>query len=532
MTNMLPASKIKRALGGLPLAAELDWALRGHRAPMDGFKLEELKPALPGWVLQAENSPLSKQAGRKVLIFATLHYWISHATLLSLALAGQGHQVSLAHLPFATWKKPVSKFDLRRREAYARSVFKPAEKLIKIRSLLSSGDFVVLPSSLAEKVEQISLMDAQYTLQVEEVEQKSELFQLRLERNQAAAASALDWLQRERPDVVILPNGLILEFGAVFHTARHMGIPVVSYEFGEQRDRIWLSHNSPVMLQETDALWAAKKDEPFTQTQREQVQELFATRQEAGLFRNFYRRWQDIPAEGEAGLRAKLQLDQRPIVLLAANVIGDSLTLGRAAFTGDMSSWLRRTLAYFAKRPDLQFVLRVHPGERNLEGPSVADLVHRELPELPRHMRVVAAGDQVNTYDLIAVADLGLVYTTTVGLEMAMSGLPVIVAGRTHYRGKGFTLDPVSWEDYFAKLEICLADLQSAHPKPELVDQAWHYAYRFFFDYPQPFPWHLLHFWKDLESTPLENIFTPEGQQQYGRSFDYLLGEPFDWDSN
>jgi hypothetical protein len=278
-------------------------------------------------------------------------------------------------------------------------------------------------------------------------------------------------------------------------------------------------------------MWAAKKDEPFTDAQREQVRELFITRQEAGLFRNFYRKWQDVPAEGETELRAKLNLDDRPIILLAANVIGDSLTLGRADFTRDMTSWLKRTLAFFADRPDLQFVLRVHPGERNLDGPSVADLVRKELPGLPRHMRIVAAGDPVNTYDLIAVADLGLVYTTTVGLEMAMSGLPVIVAGRTHYRGKGFTLDPGSWQEYFAQLESCLADPLGARLSKDRINQAWHYAYRFYFDYPQPFPWHLLHFWGDVKNSPPKNMLAREGQRQYRPTFTMLQGEPFDWDA-
>jgi capsule polysaccharide export protein KpsC/LpsZ len=143
----------------------------------------------------------------------------------------------------------------------------------------------------------------------------------------------------------------------------------------------------------------------------------------------------------------------------------------------------------------------------------------------------VAAEDSVNTYDLIALADLGLVYTTTVGLEMAMSGLPVIVAGRTHYRGKGFTQDPESWDAYFSVLDKSLGDLQAARLEPRQIDQAWHYAYRFFFDYPQPFPWHLLHFWKDVEETPLTAVFSDQGQEHFGRTFDYLAGGPFPWEA-
>jgi hypothetical protein len=339
------------------------------------------------------------------------------------------------------------------------------------------------------------------------------------------------WLEREQPDVVIVPNGLIFEFGVIFHVARFLDIPMVSYEFGEQRDRIWLSRNVPVMLQETDALWNSEKHEAFTENQRKKVKDLFVTRKSAELFENFYRRWQTTPSEGSEKVRAKLNLDNRPVVLLAANVIGDSLTLGRADFTGDMTTWLLRTMDYFANRNDVQFILRVHPGERNLDGPSVADLVRQRFPEMPAHFRVIGAEDSINTYDLIAIADLGLVYTTTVGLEMAMSGIPVIVLGKTHYRGKGFTIDPESWEDYFSCLDIKLTDRAQLKVSKAQVDSAWHYAYAFFFEYPQPFPWHLLHFWQDIEETPLSYLFSDEGYSQYARSFEFLLGKPFDWES-
>jgi hypothetical protein len=135
----------------------------------------------------------------------------------------------------------------------------------------------------------------------------------------------------------------------------------------------------------------------------------------------------------------------------------------------------------------------------------------------------------VNTYDLIEIADLGLVYTTTVGLEMAMSGVPVIVIGQTHYRSKGFTLDPGSWEDFTQKLDSVLSDPTSHRLTREYVVRAWNYAYKFFFEYPCPFPWHLLHFWDELETWPVSRVLSGEGQSHFGDTFRYLLGEPREW---
>jgi len=91
----------------------------------------------------------------------------------------------------------------------------------------------------------------------------------------------------------------------------------------------------------------------------------------------------------------------------------------------------------------------------------MVDVVKKTLPELPEFIHVIEPAEKVNTYDLIELADLGLVYTTTVGLEMALRGIPVVVAGQTHYRGRGFTYDPASWVEYFKMLGRILEDPKS-----------------------------------------------------------------------
>jgi capsule polysaccharide export protein KpsC/LpsZ len=194
-----------------------------------------------------------------------------------------------------------------------------------------------------------------------------------------------------------------------------------------------------------------------------------------------------------------------------------------------MEEWLERTLQYFAGRPDLQFVIRVHPGEKLIHGQSMVDVINRVLPKLPEHIHVIKPEEDVNTYDLIAAADLGLVYTTTVGLEMAMSGVPVIVVGDTHYRDKGFTQDPDSWVKYYKTLKAVIEDPSAYRLTDQQIEAAWAYAYRFFFDFPQPFPWHLVNPWEDFEKNDIESIFNSRDWPQYERVFHYLAGEPMNW---
>lgn len=520
---------IKQALGQLPLLPEMEWGLRRRGQPVAAFNLEDVKKALPEWTAQAAASPYRNREGKRVLLFGVMRYWVRHAALMGVTLAGLGHDVTLGFLPYSHWHKLENRYDLRLQNLYGKELLKQAEPLLSVLPLMDLNPTAELPDKLEKIVAEISRRDCQYTEQIEAVDTESWLYQHRLARNTFAARATSQWLRENRPEVVILPNGLILEFGVIFEVARHLNIPVVSYEFGEQRDRIWFSLNRPVMLQDTAAMWEGRKGSPFDEARFQQVQELFASRQQAGLWRNFKRRWQDIPVEGAEAVREKLGMDQRPVALLAANVIGDSLTLGRQVFSDSMTEWLKKTLDYFAAKPEVQFLLRAHPGERYVSGPSVEQIVRQLLPQPPEHVHVIAADAPVNTYDLISIADLGLVYTTTTGMEMAMSGVPVVVSGNTHYRDKGFTLDPGSWEAFFETLDRAIADFSAVRISEEQVRQAWHYAYRFFFDYPRPFPWHLRDFWRNVEKWPVHRMLSEEGQVSYGQTFAYLTGEPVEW---
>ena len=405
-----------------------------------------------------------------------------------------------------------------------------AAPYLKPVSLLDVHPFLqTLPPELVNAVDQVSIFDAQYTLQVEDVNRQDPTYLLRYERNLAAARAALTWFKGHRPDVVIVPNGTIQEFGVVYRVARYLEIPVVTYEFGDQREHIWLAQNGEIMRHETDALWAARRDQPLAAAEVERLNALFTARLNATTWENFSRQWQGTPAQGGNQARASLGLDERPVALLATNVLGDSLTLGRQVFSESMEEWIVRTVQYFAGRVDTQLVIRVHPGETLTHGTSMVDVVRRTLPKLPAHIHLIGPAEKVNTYDLVDVADAGLVYTTTVGMEMAMSGKPVLVAGQTHYRGRGFTFDPSTWEEYFAQLHSLLANPAAYRLSKEKMDLAWQYAYRFFFEFPFPFPWHLVRFWDDYKARSMSYVLGKEGTAQYETTFRYLAGEPIDW---
>jgi len=534
---MLNKTSLRNFFGELPLAAELDYALRQrNRARKDHYNLSRLEKSLPLAVSQVTPFVQKAKPGKRILFFATLHYWIEQAAYVSLTLAGLGHKVTLLTLPYSEWHKEMDKLTQRQRVLHTRDALSALAPLVEHASFLDLKPASVLSASLKADVEEISLWDAQYTLMREAVNMDSSkdraLYDLRLKRNTFAALAALEWMQVNRPDVVLIPNGLILEMGIVFRVARYLNIPAVTFEFNDQREQIWLAQNTSIMQQDTDYLVEARCRLPITDEMYARLADLENARRGARVWGKSKRLWQYVSSQGADETRKALDLDDRPVVLLAANVLGDSLTLGRNIFAKSMSEWITRTVQFFASRPEVQFVIRIHPGEKLVpQAKSMGTVVREALPEIPKHIHLIGALDNVNTYDLIEIADLGLAYTTTVGVETAMNGIPVISCGQTHYRGRGFTIDPNTWEEYFATLEKVLSDLPAHRLSEEQVAKAWNYAYCFFFEYPRPFPWRLMNFWDDLEVWPVEKVLSEEGMARFEDTFKVLVGEPFTWPS-
>ena len=526
---------LREFLGDLPYTAEIDWMLRQKNRPRkDHFNLDRLQKSLPA--ARAVVEPFAKEAprGKNVLFFATLHYWIEQSAYLGLVLAGLGHKVTLLTLPYSEWHKQKDNFTQRQRVLHTKDALASLSPLIKHASMLDLKPVAVLPERILADIKEVSLWDAQYTLMREEVDMNNAgdraLYDLRIQRNTFAAQAALEWMQTNKPDVVLIPNGLILEMGIVFRVARYLGIDAVTYEFNDQREQIWLAQNSSIMQQDTDYLVDARCPLPVTDEMFERVADLENARRGARVWGKSKRLWQYVSSQGAKETRTLLKLDDRPVVMLAANVLGDSLTLGRDIFAASMTEWITKTVQYFARRTDVQMVIRVHPGEKLVpQAKSMGTVVREALPELPSHIHVIGALDKINTYDLIEIADVGLAYTTTVGLETAMNGRPVISCGQTHYRGRGFTLDPNTWDEYYATLEKVLANISAHQLNEKQTEFAWNYAYRFFFEYPRPFPWRLMNFWDDLEVWSLERVLSEEGLAQFKDTFDFLVNEPFTW---
>jgi hypothetical protein len=530
-SKMKAKELIKDVMGELPFTVDIYWLLRQrYRKFNSRFNLDDLTAFLPGLIAQTKAFAEKAPQGKKVFFFASGHYWITQGALCGLALRALGHEVTLCYLPYSHFDKPLSRFEVRRHDLYTRQVLKDIQPLLKIISMLDIRQSGTLPLELTSAIEKLTLIDAQYIRQREDIAFDDPMYLLRKERNLEAGRRLMTWFQKNRPDVVIVPNGMILEYGSAYETARCLGLPTVTYEFSEQEQRVWLSQDRPVMYFDgfTD-LWKIYQDRQLSVEQRDWLDDFLGARQRPSKGEEFAHLWQKASREGGERTRALLGLDARPIVLLPTNVLGDTATLGRAVFSESMSDWIQKVVPFFANKPNIQLLVRIHPAESRTVGPSIADIIRKVLPDLPAHIHLIGPKEKVNTYDLMDIADLALVYTTTAGMEMALRGIPVMVSGLAPYRNRGFTIDTNSWDEYFQKLGEMLADLPAHRLTEAQTRRAWNYAYAFFRDFTRPFPWHLEHMKKALQQRPFSYVLSPEGQREFEITFKELTGTPIKW---
>jgi hypothetical protein len=280
-----------------------------------------------------------------------------------------------------------------------------------------------------------------------------------------------------QPDLVLLLNGLFLFEGVTWAMCEARDIDVVTYERAFLQGTLVFHRGVPAGFYDFSSEWedAAR---PLTAGEEEELDGYLAARRRGGAFDQYWEFAERTVDRGTGRLAS-----------LFTNLTWDTAVIDRDVAFSDIGAWIRRAIDAFAARPEHRLVIRVHPSEVALPGKvsrdSLSDFIHREYPRLPPNVTVVEPHDVTSSYPLMDASDVGLVYTSTTGMELALAGTPVIVAGSTHYRGKGFTTDVSSPTEFDEALDRALADPASL---PVDVERARQYAHFFFFRAPIPAP--------------------------------------------
>jgi hypothetical protein len=289
------------------------------------------------------------------------------------------------------------------------------------------------------------------------------------------AAAYVRLIETTKPDVLVAHHGIYTPQGLAAAAARAQGVRVVTWNPAYRRHCFIFSHDDTyhhTLMDEPVEIW---RDRPLSAEEARRVTAYLESRRRGDAD------WIRFHQDPDANIAA-LGLDpSKPLIVALSNVFWDAQLHYPANAFADQRAWLLDTIAYFSERPELQLVVRVHPAEVSGSPPSrqrAVEAIAARFPVLPSNVKIVPPESALSTYALAEAADAALIYGTKMGVELSAVGLPVIVAGEAWARGKGFTIDATSPEDYRAQL----ARLPfGKRLDPAQQNLALQYAHHFFF---------------------------------------------------
>ncbi len=287
-----------------------------------------------------------------------------------------------------------------------------------------------------------------------------------------------------QPDTMVTLNGRFYPHWIAIELCKQRGIRFVTHERGLRKNTIRFTENSRMHeLESNRERWSRWKDVPLQEDQVQHIQGVLQDRRDGKGYS-----WMCFspPPQAREEVCRKLDLDDRPIV----GVFGSSED-ETAAFPDrtagafpDSRQFLPAVLDYARRRPEYQFVIRVHPNVNSL-GTNHQQLEHaRTMREsAPENVRVVMPKDPVSSYTLADLSCAGIVYATTLGLEMAVTGKPVVAVAQGTYSHTGCTTQVERPEDFEQALDHALG----APPSRETARLALRWAYHYFDQFAIPF---------------------------------------------
>jgi len=261
-----------------------------------------------------------------------------------------------------------------------------------------------------------------------------------------------DALVELSPDRVLMSHGIYSTWGPQREILNAADIPVVTFGKCKKKQTEKFNWTTSADWWDVSKEWEHVKDRPLTEAQQKLIDTYLTSRRDHSSDTLKYN-FGDEESKSETYRRLRLD-PAKPTFVAFTNVLWDAASAQREIVFSDPITWIIDTIRWFANHPDRQLVVKIHPAEVVIgTNQPFASIIRQHIPELPDNVRVLEPHEQVNSWSIIQVADLGLVHTSTIGMEMPLEGIPCAVVSKTHFRDRGFTIDVNNRDEYFGLIE-------------------------------------------------------------------------------
>ncbi|MBA4419959.1 MAG: hypothetical protein C0391_02315 [Anaerolinea sp.] len=281
-------------------------------------------------------------------------------------------------------------------------------------------------------------------------------------------------LDQVKPQAVVVFNGQFFPEATARYIARQRGIRTVAHEVGMLPFTAFFTEGEatayPIDIPEGATL---------TDAQNQRLDDYLEKRFQGNFKMAGIQFWQGMkPLDAE--LLEKMAGFTQTVPVFT-NVIFDTSQPHSNVVFPDMFTWLDHVSQLAKRHPETLFVIRAHPdelrpGTAKQSRETVRDWVKHSGALLLPNILYIDALEYVSSYELIQKSKFVMVYNSSIGLEAAIMGAPVLSAGRSRYTRYPTVFFPQSIPTCMEKAEELLCT-ESIEVPPEFVVNARKFLY-------------------------------------------------------
>jgi len=281
-------------------------------------------------------------------------------------------------------------------------------------------------------------------------------------------------LEKERPQTVVIFNGMMYPEATARWVARQMGVRSVAHEVGFQPFSAFFTEGEPTAY-------------PIEIPPQFELNDQQNARLEAYLEQRFQgkftmagiRFWPEMRRLDEALVEKMAQF--RQIVPVFTNVVYDTSQVHANVVFPHMFAWLEAVSQIIQAHPQTLFVIRAHPdemrpGTAKQSNESVHDWVlSRGIHRWP-NVVFIDSNQYLSSYELIQRSKFVMVYNSSIGLEAALLGRAVLCGGKARYTQYPTVYFPQS-EEAFRRLAQEFLEAEAVEVPAEFQRNARRFLY-------------------------------------------------------
>ncbi|MCP5463702.1 MAG: hypothetical protein H7A33_01625 [Deltaproteobacteria bacterium] len=204
----------------------------------------------------------------------------------------------------------------------------------------------------------------------------------------------------------------------------------------------------------------------------------------------------------------------KSVFVLFGHLFYDLAVIDSSVVFNDLCEWIKKTISFFKDRGDL-LILKPHIAELSRAPNETLETFTKEFCKLSDNIRLLHP-NSFSLYEISKIMDCGLVWTSSVAMELVYLEVPCVIAGNPVYRALSLNYAS-SEQNYFEQIE----NWKQIKVTPEQKNDVACYTY--FLEKMQSYPLDVLdgHGWKKSHL----NEYLEKGSHEADRLIQALIKE-------